>query len=214
MNRSSRSLEAKASHNLDGGPSAAQRRAAIVLLVFLVLMWGCNWPINKTILSYISPLWYACMRLGLGALSLFLAQAFLRVHIKPPSRMDIPIVLSVGIVQMAAVIALMTFGLSIVPAGRSSILSYTMPLWAVPGAILFLGERLQFGKAAALVLGMAGVAFMFNPPHWTGLIIECSLEMVVYCCRQRCGQRQSFISGHIDGWALPSSWHPGKCLSG
>jgi drug/metabolite transporter (DMT)-like permease len=163
MNRSSRSLEAKASHNLDGGPSAAQRRAAIVLLVFLVLMWGCNWPINKTILSYISPLWYACMRLGLGALSLFLAQAFLRVHIKPPSRMDIPIVLSVGIVQMAAVIALMTFGLSIVPAGRSSILSYTMPLWAVPGAILFLGERLQFGKAAALVLGMAGVAFMFNP---------------------------------------------------
>ncbi len=64
---------------------------------------------------------------------------------------------------MAAVIALMTFGLSIVPAGRSSILSYTMPLWAVPGAILFLGERLQFGKVAALVLGMAGAAFMFNP---------------------------------------------------
>ena len=38
-----------------------------------------------------------------------------------------------------------------------------MPLWVVPGAILFLGERLQFGKAAALVLGMAGVIFMFNP---------------------------------------------------
>ena len=126
-------------------------------------MWGCNWPINKTILTYISPLWYACLRLGLGAFSLFLAQAFLRVHIKPPSPIDIPIILSVGIIQMAAVIALMTFGLSIVPAGRSSILSYTMPLWAVPGAILFLGERLQFGKAVALVLGMAGVAFMFNP---------------------------------------------------
>jgi drug/metabolite transporter (DMT)-like permease len=151
----------EASHILDGGPG--QRRTAIVLLIFLVLMWGCNWPINKTILTYISPLWYACMRLGLGAFSLFLAQAFLRVHIKPPSRVDVPIVLSVGVIQMAAVIALMTFGLSIVPAGRSSILSYTMPLWAVPGAILFLGERLQFGKTAALVLGMAGVAFMFNP---------------------------------------------------
>src|SRR6476620_12102613 len=117
MNGNSKSLEAKASHILEGGPSASQRRAAIVLLIFLVLMWGCNWPINKTILTHISPLWYACIRLGLGALSLFLAQAFLRVHIKPPSRMDIPIVLSVGIVQMAAVIALMTFGLSIVPAG-------------------------------------------------------------------------------------------------
>jgi len=142
---------------------ARQRREAIALLTVLVLMWGCNWPINKTILIYISPLWYACLRLGLGALSLFLAQAFLRVPMKPPSRLDIPIVLSVGVIQMAAVIALMTLGLSIVPAGRSSILSYTMPLWAVPGAILFLGERLQLGKVAALVLGMAGVAFMFNP---------------------------------------------------
>ena len=97
--------EAKASHiDLVERPVATQRRAAIVLLTFLVLMWGCNWPINKTILTYVSPLWYACLRLGLGAFSLFLAQAFLRVHIKPPSRVDIPVVLSVGIVQMAAVI--------------------------------------------------------------------------------------------------------------
>jgi len=156
--------EAKASHiNLVDRSVAAQRRAAIVLLAFLVLMWGCNWPINKTILTYVSPLWYACLRLGLGAFSLFLAQAFLRVHIKPPSRVDIPIVLSVGIVQMAAVIALMTVGLANVPAGRSSILSYTMPLWVVPGAILFLGERLNFGRAAALALGAIGIAFMFNP---------------------------------------------------
>jgi drug/metabolite transporter (DMT)-like permease len=118
-------------------PPTMQRRAAIVLLTFLVLMWSCNLPINKTILTYGSPLWYACLRLGLGAFSLFLAQAFLREHIKPPSQVDIPIVLSVGVVQMAAVVALMTFGLSIVPAGRSSILSYTMPLWVVPGAILF-----------------------------------------------------------------------------
>ena len=98
--------EAKASHiDLVDRPIATQRRVAIALLTLLVLMWGCNWPINKTILTYVSPLWYTCLRLGLGAFSLFLAQAFLRVHIKPPSRIDIPIVLSVGVVQMAAVVA-------------------------------------------------------------------------------------------------------------
>ena len=164
MNGTSKSLEVKASHiNLDNGPGATERRAAIMLLIFLVLLWGCNWPINKTILTYVSPLWYACLRLGLGAFSLFLAQALLRFEINAPSRVDIPIVLSVGVVQMAAVLALMTVGLAIVPAGRSSILSYTMPLWVVPGAILFLGERLQLGKGVALILGMAGTAFMFNP---------------------------------------------------
>ena len=71
--------EAKASHiDLVERPVATQRRAAIVLLSLLVLMWGCNWPINKAILTYVSPLWYACLRLGLGAFSLFLAQAFLK----------------------------------------------------------------------------------------------------------------------------------------
>jgi hypothetical protein len=109
-------------------PIATQPRVAIALLTLLVLMWGCNWPINKTILTYVSPLWCACLRLGLGAFSLLLAQTFLRVHIKPPSRIDIPIVLSVGVVQMVAVVALMTFGLSIVPAGRSSILIYNATL--------------------------------------------------------------------------------------
>ena len=177
-------------------------------------MWGCNWPINKTILTYISPLWYACIRLGLGAFSLFLAQALVRVHIKPPSRVDIPIVLSVGVIQMAAVIALMTFGLSIVPAGRSSILSYTMPLWAVPGAILFLGERLQVGKAAALVLGLAGVALCSTPLLSTGPTIKPSQETAAYCWRQRFGQQQSFTSMPTDGWVLPSTWHLGRCLWG
>ena len=48
MNGTSKSLEVKASHiNLDNGPGATER-AAIMLLIFLVLLWGCNWPINKT----------------------------------------------------------------------------------------------------------------------------------------------------------------------
>jgi drug/metabolite transporter (DMT)-like permease len=165
--------------NVVDEPGAMPRRASIVLLMFLVLMWGCNWPINKTILTYVSPLWYACLRLGLGALSLFLAQAFLRVAIRPPRRVDLPIVLSVGVIQMAAVIALMTVGLANVPAGRSSILSYTMPLWVVPGAIVFLGERLHFGKAAALALGAAGITFMFNPAafNWSD-----SRALMGNCC--------------------------------
>ena len=57
----------------------------------------------------------------------------------------------------------MNLGLTSVAAGRSAILSYTTPLWVVPGAMLILGERLHLVKAMALLLGLAGVAFMFNP---------------------------------------------------
>jgi drug/metabolite transporter (DMT)-like permease len=145
------------------GAQATQRRHAMVLVGFLVLIWGCNWPANKIILIYISPLWFACLRLALGAVSLFLVQAFRADGIKLPARADLPIVFSIGLVQMAAMLALINLGLANVPAGRSAILCYTTPLWVVPGAILILGERLRLGKAIALLLGLAGVAFMFNP---------------------------------------------------
>jgi drug/metabolite transporter (DMT)-like permease len=140
-----------------------QRRRASLLVACLVLIWGCNWPVNKVVLSHISPLWFACLRVAMGSISLFLVQAFRTEGVKLPARADLPVVLSIGLVQVAAVMALVQLGLANVPAGRSAILSYTTPVWVVPGAILILGERLRLAKSIALLLGLAGVAVMFNP---------------------------------------------------
>jgi len=140
-----------------------QRRRASLLVACLVLIWGCNWPVNKVVLSHISPLWFACLRVAMGSVSLFLVQAFRTEGVKLPARADLPVVLSIGLVQVAAVMALVQLGLANVPAGRSAILCYTTPVWVVPGAILILGERLRLAKSIALLLGLAGVAVMFNP---------------------------------------------------
>jgi drug/metabolite transporter (DMT)-like permease len=140
-----------------------QRRRASLLVACLVLIWGCNWPVNKIVLSHISPLWFACLRVAVGSISLFLVQAFRTEGVKLPARADLPVVLSIGLVQVAAVMALVQLGLANVPAGRSAILCYTTPVWVVPGAILILGERLRLAKSIALLLGLAGVAVMFNP---------------------------------------------------
>jgi len=145
------------------GAPPRQLRHAMMLVGILVVIWGCNWPANKIILTHISPLWFACMRLALGAMSLFLVQAFWTDGIKLPARADLPIVLSIGLVQMAVMLALINLGLADVPAGRSAILCYTTPLWVVPGAVLILRERLRLDKSIALLLGLVGVAFMFNP---------------------------------------------------
>ena len=64
---------------------------------------------------------------------------------------------------MAGFLALVDLALMTVPAGRSAILAYTTPLWVLPGAIFILGERISAAKALALLLGLAGVAIMFNP---------------------------------------------------
>ena len=120
-------------------------------------------------LADIPPMTFAVIRMVLGAVCMFGVLAARGAPVRLPDRRDLPIVLTVGLLQMGAFLALVTVALQFVSAGRSSILAYTTALWVVPGAALFLGERLNGSKLAGFLLGMAGVAVMFNPAafDWT-----------------------------------------------
>lgn len=139
------------------------RLSTVALVASLVLVWGCNWPAMKVVLTYISPLQFASLRMAMGTLSLFIVTAYWNGGVKLPARADLPVIFSVGLLQMVGFLALVNLALMNVPAGRSAILAYTTPIWVVPAAVLILGERLSLAKALALLLGLAGVAFMFNP---------------------------------------------------
>jgi drug/metabolite transporter (DMT)-like permease len=142
--------------------SGVSPRTALVLLLFVIILWGANWPVMKVGLHFISPLRFAAARMVMGAVILFGVAAMLG-ELRWPSRRDWPIVLAVGAIQMAAFMALATVGLQFVPAGRSAILAYTTPLWVTPLAIYVLGERLTRLKLYGLLCGLGGVAVLFNP---------------------------------------------------
>jgi drug/metabolite transporter (DMT)-like permease len=144
------------------GAQSMQRHARL-LIACLVVVWGCNWPINKLVLNHISPLWFACLRVATGGLTFFLVQALGGRRIRLPARSDWVVVISIGLFQVAAVMGLVQVGLANVTAGRSAILSYTTPLWVLPGSILILRERPPPFKLIGLLLGVVGVAVMFNP---------------------------------------------------
>ena len=52
--------------------------------------------------------------------------------------------------------ALVAVGLQFITAGRSVVLGYTAPLWVVPGARLFLGERITARRAPASASALPG----------------------------------------------------------
>jgi len=64
---------------------------------------------------------------------------------------------------------LAAWGLRLVPTGRSVVLAYTTPLWVVPGAWLFLGERLTARRIIGVSVGLIGLVTLFNPTafDWT-----------------------------------------------
>lgn len=154
-----------APHGESPGPAsrrAPSRRSLYALLAVVVLVWGTNWPIMKIGLREIPPFRFAALRMALGAVTLLGVQ-LARGALRAPPRGDWPVVASVGLLHMAITVALVNLGLGHLGAGRSAVLAFTTPLWVVPGAALFLGERIDARRAAGLAFGLGGIAVLFRP---------------------------------------------------
>ncbi|MEQ8402472.1 MAG: DMT family transporter [Roseitalea porphyridii] len=147
----------KAAPSVPFSPAVAR-----LLLVAVVILWGANWPVMKVGLLSMPPVWFAAARMMLGAASLLALLAVLG-RLKLPTRRDLPVIFTVGALQMATFLVLVNFALQHVEAGRSAILAYTTPLWVTPAAVVLLGETLNRRKLLGLALGLGGVAVLFNP---------------------------------------------------
>lgn len=141
---------------------AVSARTAWWLLGGLVIFWGGNWPVMKTGLQHLPPMTFASIRMITSVFTMFVLAAALK-ELRLPARRDWGFLFLAGALQMGLYIAMLTYGMQYVEAGRSSILAYTMPVWVVPGAILFLGERLNGWKVVGFVLGLGGLMVLFNP---------------------------------------------------
>ena len=67
-----------------------------------------------------------------------------------------------GIMQVFAML-MFFYALSITPLAKISAVSFTAPLFATLGAIIFLGERIRFRRIIALSLGFAGAMIIVRP---------------------------------------------------
>ncbi|MCG8157352.1 EamA family transporter [Brenneria goodwinii] len=134
----------------------------IILLLLAIVVWGTNWPVMKLGLEHITPLWFSALRFALGGLCLFFIQ-IVTGTLKLPQRRDVPLLFSVGLLQMLTFTALGAIAMTEIPAGRSAILAYTTPLWVLPGAILLFRQRVTRQELIGTLLGIAGVAILFNP---------------------------------------------------
>lgn len=145
-----------------GGSVVHSRTAAILLLVVLTLIWGVHWAVVKVGVTYLPPLGYATLRLATGLATVVVILG-LQGRLRPPPREDLPIVISVGLGQIAAGILIINVVILVVGAGRSSVLQFTMPLWvAILGAVVFR-IRPKRHEAIGLALGIVGLTVLFNP---------------------------------------------------
>ena len=71
--------------------------------------------------------------------------------------------ISITLLHMVGFNLLASWGLGLVPTGRTVVLAYTTPLWITPGAALFLREPLTVRRVVGVLVGLAGLVTLFNP---------------------------------------------------
>jgi len=79
------------------------------------------------------------------------------------AKREIPSVVFCGCFAILGWMVFSAYGVQKMPAGRASIVAFTMPLWATIFSAYFLGEAITRTKLTGLILGIAGLGFLIGP---------------------------------------------------
>jgi drug/metabolite transporter (DMT)-like permease len=155
------------------------------LFAFIILSWGTAWPVNKIGLQYLSPVWYTAFRLMVGTITMTALVASVK-KFTLPQRGDWPLIAIIGLLQISIYILLTNIGLAYLPAGRSSLIAYTTPLWIMPAATLFFHEESGPLKWLGFMLGVGGLMVLLSPweMNWSdkGVLFGAGMLLLASLC--------------------------------
>ena len=133
---------------------------SLALLVTLWLAWGLSYPVIGFAMTAVDPLSLRVAVMASAGVVLLLCAALTGGRLAVPRALWRDVVIA-AIGNMTLCQMGITLGVYWVGGGRSSVLMYTMPLWAALFGRLLLGEQITRWRGVALALGAAAVLVLF-----------------------------------------------------
>lgn len=137
-------------------------KTGFLLLAAISLFWGLNWPGMKIIVSEVPVWWFRASCLVFGGVALLVLSATAgnrwRMHTKEIWPIVVCTLFNVCCWQIFS-----AYGVSLMPAGRASIIAFTMPVWATLFSAWLLNESITYTKVCALLMGLLGLAVLIGP---------------------------------------------------
>ncbi|MEX1028493.1 MAG: DMT family transporter [Paenibacillaceae bacterium] len=134
------------------------RMQTVLLIAFLIAVWGLSWPILKIALTFSPPILFTGMRTLLGGLVLLIIAIprYKRLNFKQTW----PIYLICALLNVILYHGLHTIGLNYMPSGLLAAIVYLQPVLVGIFAWLWLGEAMYDLKIVGLILGFLGVGII------------------------------------------------------
>jgi len=127
-------------------------------LLLLSALWGGSFLFMRVAAPVLGPVWLIEIRVSLTVL--LLLPLIVRLGLWPEIRKHWLVMLIVGGLGSAAPFTLISFATLSLPAGFTSILNATTPLFGAMVAAVWLKERLTQVQVASLGLGFVGVVVL------------------------------------------------------
>jgi drug/metabolite transporter (DMT)-like permease len=142
---------------------------ARLMLVVLCVVWGITWPIMRIALNEVPPFTMRTFSTLVGGVALFAVCLIRRRNLRLPGIKGWTHVVVASLLNVASFSVFSTFAQLGAATSRVAILAYTMPIWAVLFAWVFLGERPTGMQPIAIGLCAAGLAVLIYPLAAAGI---------------------------------------------
>lgn len=132
----------------------------------MCLLWGYNWVALKIALRHAGVFDFTALRIVLATLLLFMIAVALR---RPLKLRAWKAAVVAGTLQTGGFLLCSMWALSLGGAGRTSVLVFTMPFWALIFAWMILGERMRGLQWLAVLLAFGGLMLIVSPWEMHGV---------------------------------------------
>jgi len=128
------------------------------LLVLLAALWGASFLFIRVSAHEFGPVPLMAVRVTIAAIFLSVVLGARRGFHNMSGRLMTLLV--VGVMNQALPFCLFAYAELTLPAGVTSVINATTPLWAALVAFLWVGDRLSTTRVAGLVIGFSGILML------------------------------------------------------
>ncbi len=134
------------------------RISDIIEMLILAALWGGSFLFMRIAAPVLGPVWLIEIRVLLAGLALL--PFLIRFNLWDEVRQKFTSLFIVGCINSALPFSLLAFASVSLPAGFTSILNATSPLFSTVVAAIWLKEKLTFSRISGLSLGFTGVIIL------------------------------------------------------